>query len=82
MVYRNSCAFPITEAVEEVLHAKKFRGRSRCALPLDPEIYRPRGPEEDRKLIPRAEDEVVIGYVGRIVEPKGLGPGGGAALLA
>jgi glycosyltransferase involved in cell wall biosynthesis len=74
MVYRQSAfAFPITEAVDEVLRAKKFRGRSEvCPLPLDPEIYRPRSREEDRKLIPRADDEVVIGYVGRIVEPKGL----------
>ena len=74
MVYRNSAfAFPITEAVDEILRAKKFRGRSEvCALPLDPEIYRPRGAQADRQLIPRADDEVVIGYVGRIVEPKGL----------
>ncbi len=74
MVYRNSAfAFPITEAVDEILRAKKFRGRSEvCALPLDPEIYRPRGAQADGQLIPRADDEVVIGYVGRIVEPKGL----------
>ena len=74
MVYKKSAyAFPITEAVEEVLLAKKFRGHSTvCPLPLDPAIYRPRGSEEDRRLIPRAEGEVVIGYVGRIVEPKGL----------
>jgi len=73
MVYKHSAyAFPITEAVEEVLLAKKFRGRSTvCPLPLDPDIYRPRGFEEDR-LIPREEEEAVIGYVGRIVEPKGL----------
>ncbi|HEY5812906.1 MAG TPA: hypothetical protein VIT23_09670, partial [Terrimicrobiaceae bacterium] len=74
MVYNKSAyAFPITEAVKDVLIAKKFRGRSTvCALPLDPETYRPRGAEEDRALIPRQEDEIVIGYVGRIVEPKGL----------
>jgi glycosyltransferase involved in cell wall biosynthesis len=74
MVYNQSAyAFPITEAVEEVLLAKKFRGHSTvCPLPLDPAIYRPRGPEEDRRLIPRDDGEVVIGYVGRIVEPKGL----------
>jgi glycosyltransferase involved in cell wall biosynthesis len=74
MVYRKSAfALPITEAVDEVLRAKKFRGSSEvCALPLDPKIYRPRGPEGDRQLIPRADDEVVIGYVGRVIEPKGL----------
>ena len=74
MVYGKSAfAFPITQAVDEVLRAKNFHGRSEvCALPLDPKIYRPRGLDEDRQLIPRAEDEVVIGYVGRIVEPKGL----------
>ena len=74
MVYKQSAyAFPITEAVKEVLLAKKFRGRSTvCPFPLDPDIYRPRGSEEDRRLIPREENEVIIGYVGRIVEPKGL----------
>jgi glycosyltransferase involved in cell wall biosynthesis len=74
MVYRQSAyAFPITGAVEEVLRTKRFQGLSTvCPLPLDPEIYRRRGLDEDRQLIPRAEDEVVIGYVGRIVEPKGL----------
>ncbi len=75
MVYRLSAyAFPITEAVEEVLLAKGFRGQSTvCPLPLDPVIYRPRGFEKIRAFIPRREDEVVIGYVGRIlVKPKGL----------
>ena len=74
MVYRRSqFAFPITEAVAEVLKEKGFAGENRvCALPLDPEMYRPRGDEEDRKLVPRAGGEVVIGYVGRLVEAKGL----------
>ena len=59
--------------MEEVLIAKGFRGISTvCALPLDPGIYRPRGLEEDLKLIPRANDETIIGYVGRLVEAKGL----------
>jgi glycosyltransferase involved in cell wall biosynthesis len=70
---KSSFAFPITDAVEEVLIAKGFRGISTvCALPLDPGIYRPRGLEEDLKLIPRANDETIIGYVGRLVEAKGL----------
>jgi glycosyltransferase involved in cell wall biosynthesis len=74
MVYRQSAyAFPITAAVEEVLRIKKFRGHAEvCPLPLDPTIYRPRGQLQDRQLIPREEGELVIGYVGRIVEPKGL----------
>ena len=74
MVYDGSAyAFPITKAVEDVLLAKNFRGLSTiCPLPLDPEIYRPRGAESDQKLIPRGSDELVIGYVGRLVEPKGL----------
>jgi L-malate glycosyltransferase len=73
-VFRKSCfAFPITEAVEEVFIAKGFRGISTvCALPLDPGIYRARGVEEDLKLIPRSSDETIIGYVGRLVEAKGL----------
>jgi L-malate glycosyltransferase len=74
MVYKQSAyAFPITEAVEEVLLTKRFRGHSTVyPLPLDPAIYRPRAFEENQRLIPRADGEVVIGYVGRIVEPKGL----------
>ena len=70
---KSSFAFPITDAVEEVLIEKGFRGASTvCALPLDPGIYRPRGSEEDLKLIPRSADETIIGYVGRLVEAKGL----------
>lgn len=74
MVYgRSRFAFPITEAVAEVLREKGFRGENCvCALPLDPGVYRPRGEEADHNLLPRKPGEVVIGYVGRLVEPKGL----------
>jgi glycosyltransferase involved in cell wall biosynthesis len=74
MVYRRSrFAFPITDAVAEVLREKGFQGENCvCALPLDPELYRPRGPEADLKLLPRKPGEIVIGFVGRLVESKGL----------
>ena len=59
-VFRKSAfAFPITEAVKEVLVAKGYRGiPTVCALPLDPAIYQPRGSEEDLKLIPRGDREI------------------------
>jgi len=74
IVYENSrFAFPITSAVADVLRAKGYRGASTiCPLPVDPSLYHPRGQSADVQLIPRAPGEAVIGYVGRLVEPKGL----------
>jgi len=74
MVYRRSrFAFPITDAVADVLKQKGFQGTSSvCALPLDPSQYRPHGEAEDRVVLPRQPDQVVIGFVGRLVESKGL----------
>lgn len=74
MVYQHSAfAFPITKAVADVLQEKGFAGTSTvCVLPLDPAHYAPRGKEADQALVPRTPNEVVIGYVGRLVEPKGL----------
>jgi glycosyltransferase involved in cell wall biosynthesis len=73
MVYRSSSfALPITDRVAEVLQAKGFRGRQTiCALPLDPERYHPRLKAEPPERFPKT-DLPVIGYVGRIIEPKGL----------
>lgn len=74
MVYRNSSfAFPITDEVSHVLSEKGFRGeRTVCALPLDPGKYhvglrgsRPNG-------FPATGQEIVIGFVGRLTEAKGL----------
>lgn len=75
LVYRSSAfAFPITEAVARVLRSKGFKGAlSVCPLPFDPNLYRRRSETERREAIPRKNGEVVIGYVGRMVEEKGLG---------
>jgi glycosyltransferase involved in cell wall biosynthesis len=74
MVYRSSSfAFPITEAVERVLRQKGYTGEvGLCPFPFDPKLYHPLPESERQDLIPRAAGEVVIGYVGRIVEQKGL----------
>jgi len=73
-VYRASTfAFPITEAVAGVLSSKGYKGAATvCPLPVELERYRPRGATEDRAMIPRDEEQVIIGYVGRFVEVKGL----------
>jgi glycosyltransferase involved in cell wall biosynthesis len=74
MVYRSSSfAFPITDAVERVLRQKGFKGGvGLCPFPFDPNLYHPLAEPERQDLIPRAAGEVVIGYVGRMVEQKGL----------
>lgn len=73
MVYRSSSfAFPITDRVADVLRAKGYRGRQTvCALPLDPERYHPRLRANPPERFPQTKNPV-IGYVGRLVEPKGL----------
>lgn len=73
MVYRGSSfALPITDRVADVLSAKGYRGKQTvCALPLDPERYHPRLRETPPERFP-AGTSPVIGYVGRLIEPKGL----------
>jgi glycosyltransferase involved in cell wall biosynthesis len=74
MVYRSSqFAFPITEAVAEVLRTKGYTGNlTVCPLPFDPELYRPRSETEFPSGLGKNRNEVLIGYAGRIVEAKGL----------
>lgn len=74
MVYRQSrFAFPITEDVESVLQGKGFRGESAvCPLPLDPAVHRPRAAGEWPAILQRDEHTVMLGFVGRVVEAKGL----------
>jgi hypothetical protein len=70
---KSSFAFPITDAVEEVLIEKAFEEPSTVrALPLDPGIYRPRGSEEDLKLIPEARTKRSSDMSVQLVEAKGL----------
>jgi L-malate glycosyltransferase len=74
-VYRRSAfALPVSSRVEEVLRAKGYRGRA-VVLPLgiDPRVYRPHpeGASLAREL--RAgTDDLLIGYLGRLTEEKGL----------
>lgn len=74
MVYRNSSfAFPITEEVAGVLRHKGFRGElAVCPLPLDPAIYRSRPKEEWPQALMRDRATVMLGFVGRMIEAKGL----------
>ncbi len=71
-VHRSSqFCFPVSTTVAEVLAAKQTRARSEvCPLPVDPSVCFPRTSKE--AILPRETDEIVIGYVGRLVESKGL----------
>jgi glycosyltransferase involved in cell wall biosynthesis len=74
MVYRSSrFAFPITKAVAEVLRSKGYTGDlTVCPLPFDPKLYHPRSEADYPSRLRKNGSEVLIGYVGRIVEAKGL----------
>ena len=74
MVYRNSqFAFPITDEVAAVLRHKGFQSElTVCPLPLDPAIYRPYPAAERPPTLARNEATVMLGFVGRVIEEKGL----------
>jgi glycosyltransferase involved in cell wall biosynthesis len=73
LVYRNSSfALPITQDVSDVLTSKRFHGdRIVCPLPLDPEKYHPRL-RSNAPAVFRQDGETVFGFVGRLMEAKGL----------
>lgn len=65
----SSFAFPVSDSVAEVLRLKKTHAAlAVCPLPFDPALYYPR-PDG---LSLAQDGGAVIGYVGRLVEPKGL----------
>lgn len=70
----SSFAFPCSRSVEEVLCKKGYRGAS-TLLPLgiDPDVYKPRQDVQQlQQSLRDSNSEVIIGYMGRIVEEKGL----------
>jgi glycosyltransferase involved in cell wall biosynthesis len=73
-VYRSSSfAFPVTDAITKVLREKGFTGDvTLCPFPFDPSLYHEYTEAERQEMIRRTDGEVIIGYVGRMVEQKGL----------
>jgi glycosyltransferase involved in cell wall biosynthesis len=70
---RSSFAFPITESVANVLRAKGFRGEiAICPLAFDASRYYPRPRETRPGPLADLNGTTLIGYVGRLVEQKGL----------
>ena len=76
LVLRESAfCFPVTQSALEVLHAKGFHGRAEVLpLAVDRNLYFPQ-PQQAAAIRQRLgirESEPVIGYLGRLVEEKGL----------
>ncbi len=71
---RSQFAFSGSQSAREILREKGYSGP--CALlpgAIDPEIYFPRPEAVAMKAkLRKNEDEVLIGYMGRIVEEKGF----------
>ena len=71
---RSDFAFPGSQSAKEILREKGYSGP--CVLlpgAVDPEIYFPRPESAELKAeLKESEDEVLIGYMGRIVEEKGF----------
>jgi len=75
-VFRGSSfAFPVTQGALDVLRAKGYVGKADILpLPLDLEVYRsrPKWAAAKRSELGIGPDEFVVGYLGRLVEEKGL----------
>ena len=75
MVFRQSrFAFPITQAVDDVHRANGYTGPS-TILPfgVDPALHKPvEDVEATRRALGASDGQVLIGFIGRIVEEKGL----------
>ena len=72
LVHRSSrFCFPVSGTVADVLSCRQTQApRTICPLPVDPSVYYPR--EGGKSPISREPGEAAIGYVGRLVESKGL----------
>jgi len=72
LVYRSSkFCFPVSGTVADVLERKQSRAtQTICPLPVDASVYFPR--PEAASPFSRQTGEPAIGYVGRLVESKGL----------
>jgi glycosyltransferase involved in cell wall biosynthesis len=74
VLQQSSVIFPASYSAEAVFRKKGYQGDS-VILPsgVDPNIYFPQSEAEELKnKIRNTENEILIGYVGRIVEQKGL----------
>lgn len=65
--------FPGSYSAEAVMRQKGYKGTS-VLLPsgIDPTVYYPRSVTQLKEELKTSPDEVLIGYVGRMVEQKGL----------
>lgn len=66
-------AFPVSTTVASVLQRKGFEGEAPVLpLSLDPELYRPTPAAEVRADLGVLTGQLLIGYLGRVTEEKGL----------
>jgi glycosyltransferase involved in cell wall biosynthesis len=74
VLQQSSVIFPGSYSAEEVFRKKGYQGDSvTLASGVDPNIYFPRSEAEELKnKLRTTQNELLIGYAGRIVEQKGL----------